>query len=395
MVASYINIHCSRRFLHYFVFPPRYVDSGALVDPIVININAAAEPFLDLHEDIVPVGFQDWLEFGVPDGAPGKVRSGRNANLSIKQHELIAWLLSMHFIAAIELGAANMLGLDEANVGGDWLKGESSVKIGYLPKPQTSNIDHYSPLMFGRPLNQNTINATEWQMDSIYCSTTFEPIVSGDLQELIVSGSSNEDLDILLPRGPMLYNKNWIMDLGVGAKLDAFAFKKYDFDYRFQKKAYYGVRPSGSLTLFIPYVDKVGKWKKKWGISFGKKRKPSDAISSIIVCEVNEHIGEKQCDMVKSMGYLVGGVSATPRYITSNGVSYQGKKNCVQLDMPIDTKWTTRKKVEKEIAKKPSGEKRNDSKSDGISLQVSVTDELLFWKNGPCSISHVLWEQLN
>ena len=33
-----------------------------MIDPIVINIDAAAEPFLELHDEIVPLGFKDWLE---------------------------------------------------------------------------------------------------------------------------------------------------------------------------------------------------------------------------------------------------------------------------------------------------------------------------------------------
>lgn len=44
---------------HHFVSAAvRYVDYGALIDPIIVNVNAAAEPFLDLHEDVIPNGFQ-------------------------------------------------------------------------------------------------------------------------------------------------------------------------------------------------------------------------------------------------------------------------------------------------------------------------------------------------
>ena len=385
-------------FISYF--PLRYVDSGSLVDPIVININAAAEPFLDLHEDIIPTGFQDWLEFGAPNGAPGKVRSGRSTRLSTKQHELVAWLISMHFIAAIELAGAHILKLEDDDTSTDngssvnWLEEEvTKRKSSIIPRPQAENVDFDSTLMFGRPLDEKLgTNSTEWQMDEIHCGTTFEPIVSGNLEEMVVAGSSSEDLDLLYPRGPMLYNRNWVMDLGFEAKQTAFSFQKYDFDYRFKRKAYYGVRPSGNLTMFIPFIESQGK--KKWGLNkFHNKGKPYETLTSLILCEVNEHVGEKQCNMVNSMSYLLGGINVKARYIESNGVSYQGKKTCVKLDVPQDAKWTTRARMEKEVNHISLRDKSKIDTTGGLSLQVSVSDELIFWRNGPCSISHVLWEQ--
>ena len=364
------------------------------MNPIVINIDAAAEPFLPLHEDIIPEGFKDWLEFGAPPGAPGKVRSGRTTRLSVKQHELVAWLISMHFITAIELGAAHIMGVDNGT-DGDWFKNdekESKQKVALLPKPQAEIVDLNSPLMFGRPTDEEAgFNSTEWKMDDMYCRTTFEPIVSGNLEELVVSGTSSEDLDLLFPRGPLLYNKDWVMDLGFEAKQHAFSYIKYDFKYQYKKKAYYGTRPSGNMTMFVPFIEKEGG--SRFGLnSFHKRKKPSEVFGSLVLCEVNEHVGEKQCNMVDSMGYNLGGTNVKAQYIESNGVSYQGKKICVRMDVPASAKWTTRAKLEKKMLDKGLRQKSN-SNEYGLSLEISVTDKFIFWKNGPCSLSHVLWEQ--
>ena len=345
---------------------------------------------MDLHKDVIPTGFQDWLEFGAPEGAPGKVRSGRTTRLSKKQHQLVAWLITMHFATAIELGAAHVLGIDpNHSMHGDWLKGELISNNVILPKPQADYVDLDSSLMLGRPIDMKLgTNSSEWRMDDIHCATTFEPIVSGDLKEMVISGSSSEDLDLMLPRGPMSYMRDWVMDLGIQAKQNKFSFQKFNFDYRYEKKAYYGVKPSGNLTIFIPY-------KESKGIThFQPNKRPSESLTNLVLCEVNEHYGEKQCNMQDSMGYLVGGISAKASYIEANGASYQGKKNCVQIDIPPNAKWTTRNKMESQVKKKSLREKlfkRHDE--HGLSLSIAVVDQFVFWNSGPCSISHIIWEQ--
>jgi len=377
-----------------------YVDSNVMIDPIVINVEAAAEPFLDLHTEVMPAGFQDWLEFGAPDGAPGKTRTGRTTRLSVKQHQLTAWLISMHFITAIELGLSHIQGMEDDDTeenstgGGDWLNESKQISINdnnqvVLPKPQ-SITDDIDPLMFGKPMDGKEL---EWRLNNIHCMTTFEPILSGNLQDMVVSGTATEDIDLSLPRGPMLYNKNWVMDLGFEAKKTLFSFQKYDFDYRYQKKAYFGVQPSGNMTMFVPIIQKQGD-----SLVDVKKSKPSDFFDYLIVCEVNdEYVGEKTCNMEQSLAFMIDESKVEAHYIESNGVSYQGKKICVKLNIPSSAKWTTRKKIEEtlgvETSKKGLFDRFRKSRDDyGFSLQISVADKLLFWKDGPCSISHVLWE---
>jgi hypothetical protein len=82
----------------------KYVDLGANGDPIVVNLEAAVYPFKDLDRSIFPAGFKDWLDFGAPDGAPGKTRT--NISFLARQgqiyrcnsiNQLIGNLLTMHF----------------------------------------------------------------------------------------------------------------------------------------------------------------------------------------------------------------------------------------------------------------------------------------------------------
>jgi len=101
----------------------KYVDLGAIGDPIVVNLEAAVYPFKDLDESIFPAGFKDWLDFGAPDGAPGKTRT----NISLQQHELMGDLLTMHFLAAAALA-------EQKDLPGDLFK------IGPTSKP---NFKHY------------------------------------------------------------------------------------------------------------------------------------------------------------------------------------------------------------------------------------------------------------
>lgn len=54
---------------------------------------------------MLPRGFQNWLDFDTPLG----LHVGSRKYLTVKQHELIGWLLSMHFLEVLELVATYSL----------------------------------------------------------------------------------------------------------------------------------------------------------------------------------------------------------------------------------------------------------------------------------------------
>jgi hypothetical protein len=215
-----------------------------------------------------------------------------------------------------------------------------------------------------------------WYMNELHCMTTFDPIVSGSLQDYVISGSDAEDMDLMLPKGPMIYNQNWIMDLGTVTKNLERPALKFDLGFVDSRKAYFGVEPSGNLTIFIPY--KNDRSAKK------ENRNPREVIKSVIVCEANER---SACKIDEDMSFLLGGFQSTPHIIDANGVAYSGRKLCVSLDIPDEVKWTSRK------TKKSGYLLRKNEEELGIELAISVSNKLIFWKDGPCSISHVIWEQ--
>jgi hypothetical protein len=57
-----------------------------------------------------------------------------------------------------------------------------------------------------------------WSMNPVHCRTTFNLILTGGLKSIIYSGTTGEDIDIMLPKSQMFYNKAWTLDLSEGEK---------------------------------------------------------------------------------------------------------------------------------------------------------------------------------
>ena len=351
----------------------KYVDVGAMSDTLVVNLELAMALFKDLDSSIMPEGLKEWSSFSAPAGAPGKTRS----NMSKNQHELMGQVLGMYFLAASELVVAQLNGFLPKAFFEIGPSSKRDFEHYFLPAPQSPEdpYDHVSQnttVMFGSPASDS-----RWYMNDIHCMTTFDPLVSGLLQDSVISGSDAEHLDLMLPKGPMIYNKNWIMDLGSVTKNLERALLKFDLGFQDSRKAYFGVEPSGNLTVFVPY--------KRDGSATKEKRIPREVVKSIIVCEANER---SACKIDEDMSFLLGGYSSTPKVIEANGATYSGRKLCVSLDIPDDVKWTQRRT-------KSSGYLlRKNTDELGIELVISVSNKLIFWKDGPCSISHIIWEQI-
>ncbi len=357
----------------------KYVDLGAMSDPLIFNVEAARAPFNNLDDSILPPGFQDWLEFSGPGASPGKTR----ANISKPQHDLIGRMLSMYFLAAAELAIAQDLGLDDLPKGSLDVGPASkpSFRHYYLPPPQSDDSEKSKnmTLMYGNKVPGDQ----RWYMNEVHCRTSFDPTMYGELDDIVVSGTDAEDIDILRPRGPMLYNKNWVLDMGSVGKQLANSLEQYDFGYQDRRKGYFGIRPSGNLTMFIPYElnDSVTKYEQLEG------KKPNEMFKSVVVCQVNERAN---CQIDKDMSFTLGGKHSQPQLLEANGVSYLGKKHCVSLDIPDSVTWATK---QMEGTDKGSWLRPSEKEASGLSLQIFVSNELLFWKDGPCSVSHVIWEQ--
>jgi len=177
-------------------------------------------------------------------------------------------------------------------------------------------------------------------MNELHCKTSFDPVMSGGLQDIIVSGTGAEDIDLLLPKGPMLYNRNWVLDYGPVTKSLANSLEQYKLGYQDRRKGYFGLTPSGGkLSMFlIPY--EFGSY-----IKTSKElntKKPNEVFENVVICEVNER---SECKIEKDVSFVLGGIAVNGTVVQANGASYGGRKlSVVSLSIPEDTKWVTRMK---------------------------------------------------
>jgi hypothetical protein len=335
------------------------------------------------------MGFQDWRKFGAPPGSPGQV----SHHPGVKEHEFIAWLLTMHFLSVLEL----MVGL------GDDLVCPSA-------EPETPPMDASVPLR--RPLameatqqnltkpwnsiffgERSAHNADQWVMNSVHCRTTFEPTVrgtKGGLSELIVIGSIGENLNVMLPKSNMYYNRGWVLDLSetekkAKRKLDLFG----GLGFIDSKKAYYGLFTSGALRLLLPYT---GPQSPKVGDL------ASTYYKSVVVCEVNEKREFGACNTPEDVSFTVGGVNATSAVV--DRTTFMGKKICVYIEVPETARLTTRVVIKEQYAKPSSllppdttEEERERDAAVGLEVQIKVINKHIMSTGKACSVSHVVWEE--
>lgn len=364
--------------------------STMLGDAVVIHTDPAAEPFLKLVEDYRPDGFQEWRKFGAPLGAPGQAPH----HPAVKEHEFIAWILAMHFLNALQLVAAQDSNLQCP----EWLSPTTAVTTTTsLPRPMApmaTNSTTQTPwlsLLYGEPQSDRT----SWRLNPIHCRTTFEPRQSGNLAELVVSGIAAEDLDVMLPKSNMYYNRGWVLDLSDGEKKAKHQLDRYGgLGFVDSKKAYYGIVTSGALQLLIPYVSptnsstaalpQVGDSASKW-------------FKSLVFCEVNEKRDFGSCIMERDVEFRLGEiVNATT--IDAAGTQFLGKKLCVYVPVPPSARITSRDQIMKNVTQArhllfPEDYDSKRPNENGLAVELQVTNPHIVRSQFACSLSHVVWEQ--
>ena len=363
-----------------------------LKDPVVIHTDPATGPFLRMEEEFRPKGFQEWRKFGSPRGAPGQALH----HPAVKEHELIGWMISMHFLSSLQVFVA------QPNI---QCPVDEEQQPGYLlPSPKSGAILNVSmsfpPVLFGRREFEYG-----WTMNPVHCRTTFQPRLSGDLSDVIVSGGVGEDIDLLLPKSQMYYNKGWTFDLSEGEKSALRKLSVFDHGLGFMdsKPAYYGLKSSGRLTMLLPYIPKIpsaptpseGDLAGNW-------------FKSLVICEVNEKRDSGACNSETDVGYIVGGVNVTnSTMMTAAGTLFLGKKLCMNIEIPATSKLTTRKqhRLREERSRiEGLGENQvvaSDNSKDaedeevGLLVEVFVLNHRIVHIDQTCSVSHVIWEQIN
>lgn len=357
-----------------------------LKDPVVIHTDKAVKPFLDREEAHRPKGFQEWRKFGAPQGAPGQALH----HPAVKEHELIGWILAMHFVTALQVLVAKP---DlECPVPEQELR---------LPPPVSGKLINatleYTSVLFGESHTEEV-----WSMNPVHCRTTFKPILTGDLKSIVYSGTTGEDIDIMLPKSQMFYNKAWTLDLSESEKSAQRKLNTFDHGLGFldRKEAYYGIYTSGRMKLLVPYEAAATAAHPKVGDAAG------EWFQSLIICQVNEKRDAGVCNGAEDLGYAVGDVNATNVIMLGDsGTLFLGKKICAAIPIPKDATFTSRRLLEEQQRREEEhklGENQivaipeNESPlADEIALlvEVFVTNQHIVHLNQACSVSHVIWEQ--
>jgi len=331
----------------------------------------------------------------------------------------------MHFLGALELIAASALGIIEPLViaskeeNEEATEDEASIRTSSsrgrgLPPPSTTNIttlnSKVSSVLYGVSKQSTTTNANdhnheEWEINPISCGTTFEPILNGNLQSLVVSSTTvvQETEDIMFPKGSMFYNRGWVIDLGGAERKAKQKLLRYGgLGYIDSKKSFNGVYASGVLHFFLPYdyerahehaPNNSNNFEQHvvgdTGHQMHSSKDAQDYFRSVIVCETNQNRSFKACNLEQDVSYTIGGVSLSEvHYIQAEGVSYLGNNICVYIDIPKLAEITT------DSRSNADDNKNNVDVSVGIDLQISVTNKRVTVKDGACSISHVVWENV-
>jgi len=330
----------------------KYVNAGALIDPIVVHTDPAVDPFLEIDEASRPIGFREWREFGAPPNAPGKSRHHPAKN----EHEFIGYVMAMHFLAALELLAAADMGLYQLK-----------------PLPQRSGLaapvnanDNKSSSPWTSILLGNPKNDTYWDLKPVQCRTSFDPILEGNLKDILISKNVEDTMDIMLPKGPMVYNAGWVLDLGDAEKRAKQKLDRYGgLGFLDSKKAYYGVHASGVIEFFLP----------------------SREMSSVIVCESNENRNSMSCNMKTDASYSIGGALVEDEDISAIdtiGFTYLGRSICVHIAVPSKATVTTNDKS-------MNNESITGAGSKGFVLAVAVKSKRIRSKAQSCNVSHLIW----
>ncbi|KAL7483998.1 hypothetical protein ACHAW6_009644 [Cyclotella cf. meneghiniana] len=343
-----------------------YVDQGYLIDPIALGgKDAVKKDFLTVPESARPTGFQKWDEWGAPQGAPGQ----SPWHPKKMEHELMGWMLAMYFVESVDVALTIM---ESDN---DWKErvlhdGMYNTAKERLPPPMTDATGTGIPsLLHGVPSDEDGRN--EWHMNKMSCRTSFLPNISGNLESIVVSGMTIDEEDMIKPRNDSLFNGGWVMDVGKVERETKEKVNKYGgLGYIDMKAALYGIPSSGTLKLRLPYegMSKHADMKDDVPVS--------DYFKSVVLCEVNEKRGDKECNMASDLSFSVGGTTVSKEQVARiKGIaSYLKKDICIRIDIPGPAKISSKAGI------------------FGLDIDVAVTNSAVSRENGACSISHVIWE---
>jgi hypothetical protein len=328
----------------------------------------------------VPAGLKDWEEFGAPARCPGR----GSWHPKKMEHELIGWMIAMHFLQALE--RAHTLLLNGSDV-------PRQLQAPSFPAPLAKtpgNDPEVTELLYGHATGD------DYRMKDLSCRTSFLPATdhSKVLPSVVVSGLLPGDLDIMKDRTDAHYSKGWVLDV---SKIERDTKRKVEacggLGYMDMKIALYGVPASGTLRLWLPFegpshddhdhdtTDDVAA--KHW-------------FDDFIICEANEKRSDEACKLDQDMAITVGGVEVTRISPIKGAGEYLKRQTCVNVGVPKNAKVTQLKSVLSTDGKPLSTQDKTkfggNDKAVGLVVDIKVRDKVTR-ANGACCLSHIVWEQ--
>jgi hypothetical protein len=353
-----------------------YARLGILLDGVSISRAGEVIPkeLLEVKDESkLPVGLQNWNDFGAPHGCPGM----SSWHPKRAEHEFLGHLLAMHFVDALEravelstsAAAIPQLGTPVA-----------------LPKPlmtPADNAEAVTRLLYGHA------QGDVYQLKDLSCRTSFLPAQDHDkvLPSIVVDGLAPDKSDIMEERSDALYAAGWVLDV---SKIERDTKKKVErcggLGYIDMKIALYGIRESGTLRLWLPYE---GTMNTDGG--------DADAyFDSLIICEANEKRDDKACRLDRDLNLTVGGTSTIGTMVNGVGV-YLNRQTCLHVQIPSNAHATHLNDLTKsngdaltELERERLS--RSGARDMGLVIDIDAASTVTR-AAGACCVSHVVWEQ--
>lgn len=343
-----------------------YKKNGVLLDSIAVGrTEIIKKEYLEMDEEKRPSGFQKWNEWGAPRGSPGQ----GPWHPKKKEHEMIGWILAIHFLDALDLAVHIMQSDEKIRI-----EDIEHKKVTSLPKPEANQqrgipeatVPH---LLYGI---KSEGNEDEWNMDTVSCRTSFLPNIEGELSSIITAGITEDTGDDLQSRDDEQYNQGWVLDVGHLERETKRKVQKFGgLGYIDMKNALYGIPESGALRLTLPHE---GPRHTDHDHNHSSDMIANHWFESLVFCEVNEKRGDKECKPETDLAFTVGGVESSATQINS-AASYLKKPVCISVNIPEDASIS-------------------EGENGGIQLRVDVvvSNKNVNRSDGACSISHVIWQ---
>jgi hypothetical protein len=162
------------------------------------------------------------------------------------------------------------------------------------------------------------------------------------------AGSSTQDILLEHPKGMLFYANGWVLDLENSERKEK--LRSQHLGFKDMLASYHGIPASGVLNFDLQLKE----------------------TSDLIVCEAQSgspQPSEGACKLDQDVEFTLNkDVVKSVKRIETDFVSYEGKRHCYLV----------------QLAKRTSGK---------VTLGVHVTNEKVILATGPCSVSHIVWQE--